>query len=294
MKRDTYRIIVFLLFTFGLSSIFYVMIAQVKIDNPTGGLYVLLLMWCPGVSALLTQLIFRQPINELGWKIRPLKWIGWGYLLPLLYALPVYGVAWLTGLGRLDKAGFGPPIGSTGSPVSAIIAILVLATFGIAGSLISGTGEEIGWRGFFVPMLARRYPLWKVTLISGGIWAVWHYPLILTGVYKGATPVWYSLICFTLMVICISAAFAWLRLKSGSLWPAAMLHASHNLFIQNIFDPLTADTGLTPWLIGEFGIGLVITTSLLAALLLAKSQGATWARPAGHLVEHEPAALDKF
>jgi membrane protease YdiL (CAAX protease family) len=222
----------------------------------------------------LTQLIFRRPLKELGWKLRPLKWTGWGYLLPLLYALPVYLVAWLTGLGRLHIAGLDPRFASTGSPVSVMLTILVLATLGMAGSLLSATGEEIGWRGFLVPRLAERHPFWRVMLFSGGIWAVWHMPLILTGDYKGATPVWYSLICFTLMVICASAAFAWLRLRSGSLWPAAMLHASHNLFIQGIFDPLTASTGPTPWITGEFGIGLVITTGLLAVLLLRQHKPA--------------------
>jgi membrane protease YdiL (CAAX protease family) len=50
-----------------------------------------------------------------------------------------------------------------------MIGILVVAIFGMAGSLFSATGEEIGWRGFLAPMLARHYPFWKVTLISGGI-----------------------------------------------------------------------------------------------------------------------------
>ncbi len=102
---------------------------------------------------------------------------------------------------------------------------------------------------------------------------------------------WYSLICFTLLVIGLSSAFAWLRLKSGSFWPAAMLHASHNLFIQNILDPLTANTGLTPWIIGEFGLGLVITTGILAILLLAINQGQARVRTGGDLIEPETGAL---
>ncbi|MDX9864655.1 MAG: CPBP family glutamic-type intramembrane protease [Anaerolineaceae bacterium] len=45
---------------------------------------------------------------------------------------------------------------------------------------------------------------------------------------------------FTILVVGISTVFAWLRLQSGSLWPAAVLHASHNLFVQAIFTSLTA------------------------------------------------------
>ena len=32
-----------------------------------------------------------------------------------------------------------------------------------------------------------------------------------------------------------------------------MLHASHNLFVQAIFTPLTRNTGKTSWFIDEFG-----------------------------------------
>ena len=35
-----------------------------------------------------------------------------------------------------------------------------------------------------------------------------------------------------------------------------LLHGSHNLFIQSLFDPITADTGRTRYVVGEFGAGL--------------------------------------
>jgi membrane protease YdiL (CAAX protease family) len=56
----------------------------------------------------------------------------------------------------------------------------------------------------------------------------------------------------------------WLRLKSGSLWTAAILHASHNLFIQAIFDRMTAPVGHTLYVTTEFGFGLVLTVSAFA------------------------------
>jgi len=37
------------------------------------------------------------------------------------------------------------------------------------------------------------------------------------------------------MIVSISFVFAWMRLKSGSLWTGVLLHASHNLFIQAFF-----------------------------------------------------------
>ena len=60
------------------------------------------------------------------------------------------------------------------------------------------------------------------------------------------------------MVVAMGFPFAWLRLRSGSVWPAAILHASHNLFVQAFFDRVTVDTGPTRWLTGEFGAGLAL------------------------------------
>lgn len=62
----------------------------------------------------------------------------------------------------------------------------------------------------------------------------------------------------------MSFIFAWLTLKSGSLWPAALLHASHNLFIQGIFDNLMRDTGQTLWYTTEFGAALAVTSVVFA------------------------------
>jgi len=88
--------------------------------------------------------------------------------------------------------------------------------------------------------------------------------VLIWGDYNAGTPTWYGLTCFTVMVISISFVFAWMRLKSGSLWTGAMLHASHNLFVQAIFTPLTRNTGKTAWFIDEFGAVLPAVTVVVA------------------------------
>jgi uncharacterized protein len=72
--------------------------------------------------------------------------------------------------------------------------------------------------------------------------------------------------CFTIMVIAISFVFAWLRLRSGSLWTGVILHASHNLFVQSVFDTFTTDTGPTEYVTGEFGAALAIAAVGIAAI----------------------------
>jgi hypothetical protein len=80
-------------------------------------------------------------------------------------------------------------------------------------------------------------------------------------------------LCFTIMVIGISFPFAWLRLKSKSLWGAVIMHAAHNLFIQAIFNQLTSDTGLTKYVTDEFGIGSALIGLILAFIFWRKRNG---------------------
>ena len=137
-------------------------------------------------------------------------------------------------------------------------------------SCFTALGEEIGWRGFLVPELAKVTSYTKLSLISGIIWSVYHYPVLLFADYNSGTPWWFGLGCFTLMAIGASFLFAWLRLRSGSVWTAMFLHASHNLYIQSYFDQATDDTVITAYISSEFGIALALVISLVAFLFWRK------------------------
>jgi membrane protease YdiL (CAAX protease family) len=231
-------------------------------------LYVTGAMWSPGLAALLTKRFFGEPIAELPWRWGGARYAWLAYLIPIAYALPVYLIAWLTPLGgflepeflKRTAAQFGwsdfPPT------VALILFVLLTGTIGLVGKTSRALGEEIGWRGFLVPELNKVVGFTGVSVISGLMWAAYHFPVLLFGDYNKGAPAWYSLTCFTLMVVADSFILAWLTLRSNSLWPAAIFHGSHNLFIQSIFTPLTRDTGPTNYVIDEFGIGLVITVAL--------------------------------
>jgi membrane protease YdiL (CAAX protease family) len=139
-----------------------------------------------------------------------------------------------------------------------------VGSFGFVGSLARALGEEIGWRGFLVPELYKTVGFTGTAFISGIVWSLWHFPVLIFADYNAGTATWYALLCFTVMVIAISFVFAWLRLKSGSLWTAAMLHASHNLYVQAIFTPLTRNVGKTAWFIDEFGAVLPLVAVCFA------------------------------
>jgi membrane protease YdiL (CAAX protease family) len=246
-QRDDARaeLVTFLVLTFALSAVFWWLIIAAGSLGAGGGLYVLALMWSPGVSALVTRLVFHRSVRGLGWRLGAPRWLVLAYVLPLGYAGLAYGSVWLTGLGGVDLSRFTTGVGT-------------FIALGTLQSLLSATGEEIGWRGFLVPALAKRMSFGRTAVVSGAIWAAWHAPLIVLADYNAGTPTWYSLLWFSVMVLGISVPFAWLRLRSGSLWPAAILHATHNLFVQAFFDRVTVDTGPTRWLTTEFGAALAL------------------------------------
>jgi membrane protease YdiL (CAAX protease family) len=229
-------------------------------------------MWAPALAAFTCCALFRIPFRLLGFAWPGTRAMAWGYLLPVGYATGAYLFVWATGLAPADFAGFLRASERSlhmGSGAGILNAALI-ATFGVLQSGVSATGEEIGWRGFLVPVLAQRFGFTGVVLLTGGIWALWHYPLILFGPYVSAAPKWVAIPCFTTMIFATGVMAAWLRLKTGSVWPAAMLHACHNAIVQWLFDSLTVETGRAAWFAGEFGVALSVS-SLLFAIPLWRS-----------------------
>lgn len=266
------KIVVFYALTLACSSLFYWLILRSSL-GAGGGFYVTGIMWCPAVAALATKRIFRENVNDLGWKWGEYRFQLQSYLVPLAYALPVYLVVWLTGLGGFPNEEFvtktAASMGWAGASTATVILgyVALSATIGVLISTSRALGEEIGWRGFLVPELAKVTSFRWVGLISGLMWAAWHYPVLIFGDYNAGTPAWFGLSCFTIMVIASSFIAAHLRLVSGSLWTGTILHASHNRFIQGVFTPLTVNNPKTPYVIDEFGVGLVVTT-VIAALIV--------------------------
>jgi len=274
-KNSRRQILIYLLLVFGFSSLFYFLILLAHGFGGSGGTYVFELMWCPALAAMLTLKLHGRNLRELGWKWPKTKYAAMSWFVPLLYASIAYTIVWTVGWGGVPNRQFMAQLvrtmGLGASPaVSTLVYVLFAASFGVIRSMASALGEEIGWRGFLVPQLAKTFSFTTTALISGIVWACWHYTILIWGGYNEGTPTWYGLTCFTVMVVSGSFIFAWIRLKSGSLWTGAILHASHNLYIQAIYTPLTADTGKTKWFIDEFGAVLPVISVAFAIYFWSK------------------------
>jgi membrane protease YdiL (CAAX protease family) len=274
-KSSWSQIITYLVLVFAFSSIFYFLTLKAHTLGGGGGLYVLGIMWCPALAGMATLKLNGRNLSELGWKWPATNFAIASWLIPLGYAMVAYVIVWSLGLGGFPNHDFMTQlVRRMGLPVSPLVAtvlyVLLGGSFGLARGLSSALGEELGWRGFLVPELSKNVGFTATALISGVVWSCWHYPLLIWGDYNNGTPAIYGLSCFTVMVLSISFLFAWMRLKTGSVWTGALLHASHNLYIQGVFTPLTRDTGKTAWYIDEFGAVLPLVTVAVAVYFWSK------------------------
>lgn len=271
--RTINSILVYLLLTFALSGIFYRLILLSSAAEIFKHHYILFLMWCPGVAGLLTRLIYQRNLRGHGFGWGRWKYQFASYWIPLAYGSAVYLPVWFAGYfehGSSAVESFAYRFPQIPHAAVLPVSFIYLATAGVALSCLSALGEELGWRGFLVPELAKVMPYPKVALVSGAIWAVWHYPVLLFSIYHGEGPLWYSAVCFTVLVVAISFLFAWMRLKSGSVWTGMLLHASHNLFVQGFFDPQTRHAKFTILWTTEFGAGLALAAVAVAVIFYRK------------------------
>ena len=250
--RSRQKIFLFLILAFALSSISYYVMISTGTARKVGAIW----MWSPGVAAILTKLFYRESLQDFGWKPGERKYLLLGLGIPLLYASIIYGLVWITGLGEFSPQPF--------------FQIALFASAGLIFACLAALGEEIGWRGFLIPELIKITSFTKAVFVTGIIWALWHYPGIIYADYNNSTPLVFQLIVFTVAVTGYSVLSAWLRLKSGSLWPVVLWHGGHNLFILQIFLMMTRDTGITDYFVDDFGIGVLIASLIMGIFFWKK------------------------
>ena len=124
----------------------------------------------PSVAGILTAGLVhgKAGLRDVGSRL--LRWrvgIRW-YAVALLTA-PLLTIATLLALS-LTSPVFLPALVTSADKASLLLA-------GIASALVVPVFEELGWTGFAVPELRKRYGVLTTGLIVGLIWGVWHLPL---------------------------------------------------------------------------------------------------------------------
>lgn len=236
-------------------------------ENRTGGIF--LMQFSPLLAAFITKLVLQKNLRELGWKLGKLKYLGAASILAFLIALVSAVLVWKLGFADLQinpfiaetKAGINETFGlEITSDTITIIVVTVLNGTLFLLIAFGAIGEEFGWRGFLVPELYKHYNFTKTSLISGVIWAVFHYPLLfgLMAPRLGISP-WPMLIIALFAGIGLSTIMAWFRIKSGSVWTIILFHAALNIHNQGFFQNITVkNSDISNYISGEHGLMLAI------------------------------------
>lgn len=265
-----------------------------------------LMMLTPALAAVIVVFGMRSPRFDrarfLGlWPLRPARRVVWlliaAWLVPPLLVGASVLVAAALGWVQLDPSfsAFAGQLERTlppGTPLPPIGLVVFSQLAAIPlGALLNSVlafGEELGWRGWLLPAL-RPLGTWPALLLSGVIWGLWHSPVILLGYNFGRTD-----LTGVLFMIggCVAwgVLFGWLRLRSGSVWPAVVAHGALNAAGGTVV--LFAATVPDLALAGPLGAAGWIVAAAVALVLLLTGQFRVQPPLAGPRPQGPPRTLD--
>ena len=264
-KRDKKSLMIFYADTMTVSTA--VMVVSVILNSTD---IIGLAMWVPGIVGIICAKVFYPKQKVLGIAVKfKFRYVIYGILIPVVYLVVSYLIGWgITKDPTIGLIELSSTInGGTESLQAAIITLAMYFGIGIPISAITATGEELGWRGFAYPLLEQEFGPVKAVLINSGVWALWHLPLIIGGVYQAEVNVVYGIFAFILCILVISVFFCWSRSVSGSVIPAILLHSVHNLVDQSYLQPLSTKENL-PYFAGEQGFVTILIGALMAYVVI--------------------------
>lgn len=229
------------------------------IDQETIGQFLPLFfvgIYGPTVSGFVTSLIFDGVSGALAllrklfiWKAPMSSYLNVIFLPLIFAAIGILLYSQLIGdIGAFD-----------------VMAYQAIPTVLLTGIYAGPLGEELGWRGFLLTELQKRFSPLKSAIIIGVVWFLWHVPLwwapfgtLVSGEPLSVLPI----LTYLVMLICLSIIITWLVNRfNGSVLIAILFHLSTNAGIALLFFPSLGADFKTVHLLSSVGI-IVFTVAL--------------------------------
>lgn len=158
---------------------------------------------------------------------------------------------------------------------------LILVTLAVLLVIGGPLAENPGWRGFALPRLQARFGPLSGSLILGGLWSLWHWPLFLIPIantWEG------SLLLYFAIGAALAIVFTWVYNNTrGSLLLVTLLHAAVDtatrFFLPNV-EGLTRTQG---------NLAIAIAFGAWALLLVAVTRGRLGYAPENDSADRRPA-----
>ncbi len=202
-----------------------------------------LAMFAPLLGVWLSHKSLRSAVTGIHWKpvlkghVRSLFAALW---LPALFTAAGAALYFILFPSRFDpQAGAFtrqiPSSGSTGGlSARTLLWIQIITAFTAAPfiNMFFAVGEEAGWRGYLTPQLQQRLGRRSGLILSGIIWGVWHFLLIILTGYEYGTGYpgfpFTGCLAMCLFTVVLGILLSHLYEKTGCIWYPALAHGALN------------------------------------------------------------------
>ena len=271
----------FLALTFGISWGGVTVLWLLNVDFGSGagqGIGSVVFMGAPAIAAIAILRLRGRPIRKAcGLYLGRIRWIILAWIAPVGLVSVMIGVGLILPETTLtgEHSAFFLELGQTSNEATGMIADLgsigvpVVVLLGGFGLVLGGTlfalvalGEELGWRGLLLTELA---PLgfWKVSLVTGLVWGIWHAPLILLGLQFSNEPV-IGIFLMTTATVVLAPLYTYLTVRARSVFAATFFHGS---FFLGVFTSVYFAEG-SELVVSPFGVvGIVAALVGIATLV---------------------------
>ncbi len=261
-RRNLKEIVIFLslLLIYSLFVVGVALIAKIPIIS-LAAIY----MFTPLFATLTFCWLFKIKVKELSPKIFTGDYFLFAIGIALLLSLGslcisiLFGYPFSATMSGLIQYGYKKTyldfiIGGNGALQLFLTQIISAILFGTTINAVFAFCEEIAWRGLLYCKL-KNIGFWRMSLVVGFIWGLWHFPLIVAG---HNYPVHNKIGVVFMIVFCIllTPILMFIRKESSSLMIPSVMHGTINaaatisvafLSVQN--DLITGITGVTGFIL---------------------------------------------
>ena len=241
------RILIFLLSEFLLVVLISIPLFLLKAESGSGLVMAasVVFMWLPALATFLTRKITNdksdlplKPLIKTNWKMYVISAYIPGIIIALgalLYfaIFPTHldlTLGYLKDLMTVTGQQIQLPTLSISSLLLIAVGLVIFAPLVFVNHILA-FGEEVGWRGYLLPLLCEKIGVVKGIIIDGILWGAVHAPLVsfvvnYAGDYFGAP--WTGMLMMIVFATSVGVFLSYLTIKTKSIIPACISHGVIN------------------------------------------------------------------
>jgi len=224
-------------------------IVLIKLLGQKGNYLAAFYMMGPAIAAVITRVFFyEKKFKDANLKLGKVKDYVKFWAISLVIAILSFLIYTLLGSIKWDFSGqvfldqlaqqfalTGKNINDLPSGITPQIMLVLffiggLTIFNILPGIVTGFGEEFGWRGFMFPQMYRIKP-WVAFIIGGLIWYAWHIPLVLVLSKAQSLTILQTIMNIFILAIgsiCTFTFLAYVYIKSENIFVVSVAHITLN------------------------------------------------------------------